>query len=95
MKRKQIIDQIRKNSAKINALREVNKKLERQHLLLSDKQQQYVEKEETVGRGKNKRTHLIGRVHWKEYFMDEDTRQSILINRSRIVRQDGEWINGY
>lgn len=95
MKRYQIVNKIKANNLKIAALKQSNVELNRQHLLLSDKNQQYTEQEETFGRGKSKETFLIGRLHWKEYFLDEDTDEKMSIERSHIVRKNGEWVNGY
>ncbi|WP_183560667.1 hypothetical protein [Mucilaginibacter sp. SP1R1] len=95
MKRSQIIKKILINSDKIKSLRNENIELNRLHLLLTDKTQQYTEQEESFGRGKSKTTHLIGRVHWKEYLVDEDTHKKIQIPRSCIVKKDGQWVEGY
>lgn len=95
MKRSTIVKRIHANSQKIKALRQANIELNRQHLLLSDKNQWYIEAEETHGRGKNKETALIGRVYWKEGFKDEDTGQVVYIERSCAVRKNNDWIEGY
>lgn len=95
MKRYQIVNKIHQNSEKITALRLANVELNRQNLLLSDKNQQYKESEETFGRGKSKETVLVGRVHWRECFKDEDTDEKIWIDRSCVVRKNNEWVEGY
>lgn len=94
MTRSQIIRKFNVNIAKIKKLQEANIELNRQHLLFSDKNQQYREGEETHGRGKLKQTYFIGRVYWREYFLDEDTGDKIWIDRSKVVRQNNEWIIG-
>lgn len=95
MKRYQIANKVKANNLKIAALKQANVELNHQHFMLSDKRQQYKEQEETFGRGKNKETFLIGRIYWKEYFCDESTNKKVLIERSHVVRKNGEWINGY
>jgi len=68
--------------------------LNREAVLLSDKKQQFTEKEEEVlicGRPKKYETKLIGRIHWKDDFVDEDTGDVITIDRTQIVRINGEW----
>ena len=35
---------------------------------------------------------LIGRIYWKENFLDEDTGNHIPIVRNVIVRRNGEWL---
>ncbi len=96
MKRSQIAKKILANSEKIKAIRQENIELNRQQLLLSDKNQWYTESEEMVGRGKNKKTVLVGLVNWKEYFRDEDNpKNNVCIERKQVVRENGEWLNGY
>jgi hypothetical protein len=95
MKRYQIVKKINANSKKMAALKAQNIELNRQHLLLSDRNQQYKEELETLGRGNNKVDALIGRVYWKEGFKDLDTGEVIYINRSKPVRKNGEWLNGF
>jgi len=66
--------------------------LRKEDLMFSDQERQYVESIETHGRGKKKEEVLVGRVHWKETFVDEDTKQSLVINRSEPVKWNGEWL---
>jgi len=69
--------------------------LERQALLMSDEEQWFTEENEMVtekdGRKKNRVERLIGRVHWNENFKDESTGEVITIERSQVVRVDGNW----
>jgi len=65
--------------------------LRRKAVLLSDETQWFTEKMETLGRGKKKRETLVGRIHWNEGFKDEDSGEIITVQRTRIVRFDGEW----
>lgn len=95
MKRYQIVRKVQNNLKKIASLQQANVELNRQHLLLSDKNQQYTESEETFGRGKSRETAVIGFINWKEYFLDEDTGEKIWLNRKHPVRKNGEWIQGY
>ena len=68
--------------------------LKKEELLLCDDKQRFEEKEEEIiisKRPKKIEKRLIGRIHWNEEFKDEDTGQSIWIERSRVVRVDGVW----
>lgn len=79
---------------KIKQLKTEIIELNREAVLLTDKKQQFTEKEEEVlicGRPKKYETKLIGRIHWKDYFIDEDTGEKICIDRTQIVRINGEW----
>ncbi len=91
-KRQVIHAKIASNAKKIHALHQKNIELSKEELLLSDKQQWYTETTETHGKGKNKKEYLIGRINWKEDFKDEDTGEVVTIERSQVVRQNGEWI---
>jgi len=80
----------------INILEKEIEELNKQNLLLSDEDQWFEEKIEASTFRKNRKKvteeHLIGRVHWKEYFIDEDDPDNkVEIDRSKIVRVDGEW----
>jgi len=82
------IDKIKKLQKEITELR-------KEDMLLCDKAQQFTEKEEEViicGRPKKYETRLIGRIHWKEDFVDEDTGKVFSINRKQTVRVNGEWL---
>lgn len=79
---------------KIKQLKTEITELRKESILLSDKHQQFTEKEEEVlicGRPKKYETKLIGRIHWKDDFVDEDTGDVITIDRTQIVRVNGEW----
>ena len=69
--------------------------LRKEGLLLCDEQQRFEEKIETItekdGRKRFKREALIGRVFWKETFVDEDTGNHITVERNQVIRKDGEW----
>jgi len=95
MTRKQIKAKIYANEIKIKALKQTNIELNRQNLLMSDKTQQYKEREETRGFGADKQSVIVGRIHWKEKFVDvDDDRNSVYIDRSRVVRVNSEWLDG-
>ena len=87
--------QIEKKAEKLHAIRRNAKaalvELQKQYYLLCDKEQWFTEKEETVGRGRTKETRLVGRINWKDYFVDDDTGKKIEIERSEIVRINGVW----
>jgi hypothetical protein len=83
---------------KIKQLKTEITELRKESILLSDKHQQFTEKEEEVlicGRPKKYETKLIGRIHWKDDFVDEDTGDVITIDRTQIVRINGEWQQYY
>jgi hypothetical protein len=90
--RQYILNRIKKLNGIITTLHAETIELNKQQLVMSDNKQQYSEGFEEFGRGKNKVTHFIGRIHWKEYFTDEDTGERVWIHRSRVVKQDGEFI---
>jgi len=89
--RKQIVKKAEKLNAIIKKAKSELIELQKQDYLLCDKQQWFTEKEETTGRGKHKKTRLIGRVHWMQSFHDEDIEMHIEFERSHIVRIDGVW----
>jgi len=93
--RKQIENLIKTKQRKINALSDEIDLLRIEELQICDSEQTYEEKEEewvVKRRPITKETHVIGRVHWDEDFIDEDTGDVVTINRSRLVRKDGIWI---
>lgn len=92
MRRSTIVNKIRKNLEKIKALKAENIELNRQQLLMSDKQQWYKESEETIGRGKNKETAIIGRVYWIEKIEDEDSGEILNLERNVAIRKNNEWL---
>lgn len=90
-KREKLTAKITAKEKQITLIHKEIVELRKQALLLSDKVQWFTEEKETHGRGKNKQEMLIGRIHWKEDFKDEDTGKVITIERSMAVRVDGEW----
>lgn len=84
---------IEANEFKITQLRKLNVLLQRETLLLCDKKQQFEEKMETHGRGKNKEELLVGRIYWTQIFKDESTDEDFPIERTQIVRINGVWQN--
>ncbi len=68
--------------------------LKRELLLLCDDRQRFEEKEEEIiisRRPKKTEKRLIGRIIWTEEFTDKGTGESILIDRSEVVRINGIW----
>lgn len=66
----------------------------KENALFCDDEQWFTEEMETVTvqrRPKVEEKRLIGKIHWKETFKDQDTDRSFTIERQRIVRIDGEW----
>lgn len=92
MTRKQIENKIKKNEQRIKHLNQENRNLYLESFLISDKDQQYSEVQIEIGRGKNKESVLMGKITWKEDFIDEDTGDVIEIERSKFVRRNGIWL---
>ena len=68
--------------------------LKKEEMLLSDDKQWFTEEEEEhiiSKRPKKTEKHLVGRINWIEEFKDEDTGESVFIDRNQIVRVDGVW----
>lgn len=88
------ISELKKDSIKkIQLLQSRILELERKDCLFCDEKQWYKEGPETHGTGKRKLTRNYGRIYWNEDFKDDDTDQIITIERSRIVKVDGEWVD--
>ena len=96
MKRYQIANKIQARLKSIQKLKSEILELERANLLLSDRNQHFVETEEEIlasDRPKIYEKKLVGRIFWREKFKDEDNpRNYVMITRSKCVRVDGEWI---
>lgn len=92
--RQQIREEIVQAKYQIQALKEQICELIREDALLCDDQQWFIEKEEEkVVNCRPKATvkALVGRVHYIENFKDQDTGKLVPVERSRIVRINGEW----
>lgn len=89
--RNKLMKEIACKQDRIKLLQQEVKNLKQESLLLSDKNQWFTEKEEEAGRGKKKYKRVVGRIHWNEDFINEDTHEVVSIERSLIVRVDGEW----
>ena len=92
MTRSQINKKIEAIDKKIADLQKEQLELHFQQLTMSDRNQQYKEELEWHKDGRKKVQVMVGRVHWKEDFKDEDTGKYITIERSRAVKFDGEWL---
>lgn len=92
-KRKKLLQKIKAIREKQELLAEKEFELCKKYLQINDEQQWYKEEERTIGRGEKKKTYLEGRVYWHQEFIDGKTRDSIEIERSRAVKEDGEWDN--
>jgi len=93
--RRQIIKRIEDTEQKIKSLKQEITELERENLLLSDKSQWFIEKEEEFSiskRPKKTEMRLVGRVYWNEGFVDEDNGEVITIERNMIVRVNNNWV---
>lgn len=96
--RRSIKKDILKVTASIKKLNEKLIALRRESLLFSDRLQRYSEEDEehvVSRRPKVVETIRVGRIHWKESFKDESTGKVTVIERSRIVRENGEWVYGH
>lgn len=97
MTRQEIEAKKQSNFQKIEDLKKENIELTKQDLLLSDDIQRFEEKIESHPKGKWQRKpsrldgKLVGRIFWKENFIDEDSGEVIEIERQQVVRIDGEW----
>lgn len=90
-KRRQLEEQIKNLQAKI-------KQKQRELTLLCDNEQWYTEEWENVTiskRPKKIEKQLIGRIHWLESFVDQDTGEVIDIQRTMMVSRDGHFVEGY
>lgn len=93
--RKQINYKIALNKKSIQKLMDENDKLTKQSYLLSDKKQWFTEEyEERIISKRPKKVvkELVGRIRWIENYPDGDTGKIYEIERSRIVKIDGEWV---
>jgi len=97
--RRQVNKAIDSRLKRIEKLKEEISQLRKIDCLISDKHQRFTEEMEDVlisRRPKVINKRLVGRIHWNEFFTDEDYPDSeekgIWIERSRIVRINGEWV---
>ncbi len=94
-KRERLEAKIESKKSQIEKLESEIIELTKETLLLSDEKQWFVEKEETrviSKRPKKEETLLVGRIYWKEDFGDEDTGDVVTVERSEVVRENGEWV---
>lgn len=94
-KRQRLEAKIKANNNKIKELQNKNAEIRKETFLLCDKVQRFEEKTEIIGHGKSKRVALLGRIYWKEDFIDDDSKKTITIERSQVVRANGDWLVGY
>lgn len=94
-KREKLQEKIQLNDLKIQQLIEKNNLLKIECLKTSDKNRWYSEAKETVLRRKDgKKVYeqvLIGKVHWRERFTDQEGEGEITIDRQMVVRRDDVW----
>lgn len=97
-KRERLEAKKQKNFDKIEELKRLNIELTKESLLLCDKVQWFTEENEdreVSKRPKKAETFLLGKIHWKETFKDEDKPDGsgdVETERSQIVRINGEWV---
>ena len=97
-KRQKIRSQISEKRNKIFQLEKEITELIKQDILVSDKQQRFTESEQgfTYCNRPNVEKKTVGVVHWKENYRDEDTGKFIEVERSKVVRVNGNWyLDGY
>jgi hypothetical protein len=96
MKRRSTIRKQESNKIrKIEQLKKEIIELRKEDMLLCDKTQWFTEEEEEVlicGRPKKYETRLVGRIHFIEDFVDEDTNEVFQVERKQTVRVNGEWL---
>lgn len=96
MTRKEIRDKIQQNNNSIQSLQQQNIEFLKADYLLSDEKQWFTEEiEKYTERVNRKKVHgerLVGRIHFTQHFIDESTGISIPIERTQIVRINGEWV---
>ena len=85
--RDKIEEKIAENIKKANTLLNKNIDLWYEHDTVGYK---ITEKEETIGKGKNKKTVLVRRKNWIEDFVDEDSGEVVSIERSYIIAVNGQ-----
>ena len=94
-KREILAEKIRLNNLKIKELEKKNFLLEIEAIQISDKNQKYSEKIEKIARFENRKKVyedvLIGKVTWKEHFIDEETGEVVDIERNTLVRRNDRW----
>jgi len=94
-KRERLEEKIRLNNLKIEELENKNVLLRIEELKISDKYQKYSEKIEKIATRVNRKKVyedvLIGKITWKEHFVDEDSGDVIEIERNQIVRRNDKW----
>jgi len=94
-KRERLAEKIRLNNLKIKELENKNVLLQIETLKISDKYQKYSEKIEKIATRVNRKKVyedvLIGKITWKEHFIDEDSGDVIEIERNQIVRRNDKW----
>ena len=85
-------------SAKIELIEQLEaekKELILEDIQFSDEERWYTEEEEThevSKKPKKSEKIMVGRINWKEEFKDEENpNYPTIIERSRVVRINGEW----
>lgn len=101
MKREEIKKLIDEKLTQIDLLQQEIIELKKQNLLISDDKQWFTEEIFFEEKKKFQRKEnylngkLVGRIHWKESFQNEDSKEPFIIDRSLIVRIDNQWVNIY
>ncbi len=92
MTRVEIHQKIAANKVMIKELESQNEQLQLASYALCDEVQQYTEETTFVGHGKKAKEVVVGIIHWQEHFSDIDTGETITVNRTQRVKEDGVWI---
>jgi len=94
-KREELQEKIRLNEIRMTELDNENSNLQIECHKISDDKQQYSEQIEKIarrdGRKKVYDNVLIGKIHWQENFIDEESGDVISISRHRVVRRNDRW----
>ena len=91
----EVVAEQEKLREQFNNLVEYEQELLREYAKISDNTSQYVETEEDYyisKRPKKVEKRTYGRIKFLQTFKDEDTKESVDIERSVVVNNNGKWI---
>lgn len=91
-KRDELESEIKNKLAEIKVLEGKIAELRKETLLLSDEKQQFKEEIEIHTKKGVTEKLLVGRIYWIENFKDQDADAFFPVERSKVVRINGEWI---
>lgn len=94
MTRAEINAKIAEKREQVRAINSEITALQKEALMLCDEEQWYKEEDEvfTISkRPKKTETKRVGRIYWLQNFIDESNGNILPIERSEIVKINGEW----